>query len=250
MSSKYARIYIEGDAKGAQKATRDAEAAIKQLNQAGRRHFDSLRSSAAGFGVGLGAAGLVGVLGQSVRAFGESEKSGARLGAQLRQMGLDTDQVRKHIDNVVQSQSKMKAFDDEDLTDAFTRILRTAKDVDTALGPQGIGLAMDIARARGIDLSSAADMVAKAYLGQTTGLKRAGVEIQKGATAQEALAAAQKTFGGQAKEYGESSAAAADRAAIAWENAPRMPFRGLAFPRLSSADRVAPEDGTRFPSTS
>ncbi len=212
-----ARIYITGDASGVGKAARDAERALGRLSGSAKASFGRMTEVAGGFGLAMGAGGVLGVMKDSVSAYQASEASAARLSAQLATMGQNTDQVTSKINDAIQAQSEFGAFDDEDLTDAFTRIVRVTGDVNQALDLNN--LAMDIARARNVDLATAADAVAKAAMGQSTAMKRMGVDVYKGMTATELLAAAQQKFAGQAQAYGESSAAAADRASIAWENA-------------------------------
>ena len=212
-----ARIYITADASGVGKAARDASRALDRLSKGAGVSFGRMTEVAGGFGLAMGAGGVLGVMKDSVSAYQASEASAARLSAQLATMGQNTDQVTSKINDAIQAQSEFGAFDDEDLTDAFTRIVRVTGDVNQALDLNN--LAMDIARARNVDLATAADAVAKAAMGQSTAMKRMGVDVYKGMTATELLAAAQQKFAGQAQAYGESSAAAADRASIAWENA-------------------------------
>lgn len=216
-SNSTVKIYVTGDAKGVSRASRDAERALDRLHGRARVSFGRMTELAGGFGLAMGGAGVIGVMQDSVKAFQESEKSGARLAAQLRAIGQDSDRTRGQIETAIQAQSKFGAFDDEDLQDSFTRIVRTTKDVTEALDLNN--LAMDIARGKGIDLAAAAEIVAKTAGGNTTALRKMGIQIDKDATAQEALAAAQAAFAGQAAEYADSSAASADRAGIAWQNA-------------------------------
>lgn len=211
------RIYINGDASGVSKAARDAERALGRMSNSSKVSFGRMTEVAGGFGLAMGAGGVIGVLKDSVGAYQESEKSAARMGAQLQTIGQNTDAVTAKINDAIEAQSKFGAFDDEDLQDAFTRIVRSTGDVNEALDLNN--LAMDIARGKGVDLSVAAEAVAKAYDGNVGALRRMGVAVDKGASAQDALAAAQAKYGGQAKAYGETSAAAADRASIAWGNA-------------------------------
>lgn len=61
-----------------------------------------------------------------------------------------------------------------------------------------MGLVEDLAKARGLSLSSAATAVGKAIDGKTAALQRYGVVVQKGQSIEEALTQAQKRYGGQA----------------------------------------------------
>lgn len=211
------KIYIQGDAGGVNRAARDAERSLARLHGRASTAFRGMTEVAGGFGLAMGAAGVLGAVQQSVSAYQESEKSGARMAAQLDTLSKNTEIYRQRIDDAIKAQSEFGAFDDEDLQDSFTKLLRSTGDVGEALKLNN--LVMDIARGRGVDLATAADAVAKAAAGNTTALKRMGIQIDEGASSQEALAAAQDKYAGQAKKYGETNAAEADRAAIAWENA-------------------------------
>ena len=211
------KIYLQGDSAGISRAARDAERSLARLHGRASTAFRGMSEVAGGFGLAMGAAGVLGAVQQSVQAYQESEKSGARMSAQLDTLSKNTDLYRQRIDDAIKAQSEFGAFDDEDLQDSFTKLLRSTGDVNEALRLNN--LVMDIARGRGVDLATASDAVAKAAAGNTGALKRMGVQIEKGASAQEALAAAQDKYAGQAKTYGETNAAEADRAAIAWENA-------------------------------
>ena len=74
-----------------------------------------------------------------------------------------------------------------------------------------LGLATDLARAKNMDLGTAAKLVGKVADGNTSALSRYGIIIKKGATATQALGALQQRFAGAAKTYGDSSAGAADK---------------------------------------
>lgn len=211
------RIYIQGDSGGLNRAARDAERSLARLHGRASTAFRGMTEVAGGFGIAMGAAGVLGAVQQSVQAYQESEKSGARMSAQLDTLAKNTSLYRQQIDDAIKAQSEFGAFDDEDLQDSFTKLVRATGDVGQALELNN--LVMDIARGRGVDLATASDAVAKAAAGNTGALKRMGVQVEKGASAQEALAAAQSKYAGQAKQYGETNAASADRSAIAWENA-------------------------------
>ena len=211
------KIFIQGDAGGVSRAARDAERSLSRLHGRASSAFRGMSEVAGGFGLAMGAQGVLGAVQDSVKAYQESEKSGARMAAQLETLGANTEAYRKQIDDAIQAQSKFGAFDDEDLQDSFTKLVRSTGDVRKALELNN--LVMDIARGRGVDLATAADAVAKAAAGNTGALRRMGVQVEKGASAQDALAQAQAKYAGQAKQYGETNAAAADRASIAWENA-------------------------------
>jgi hypothetical protein len=167
--------------------------------------------------VGAAAAGgLVIGLKKSADAAIEAEKANARLQAQLKASGISFEEHEKRIQKVIDAHSQLSGFDDEDLGDSFTNIVRVVGDVNKALDLNVI--AMDIARARHMDVAKAGELVGKVAGGNTGILSRYGIVIKDGATATEALAQLQQKFSGQARAYGETTAGAQDRARVAFEN--------------------------------
>jgi len=170
---------------------------------------------AAGAGVAVGGALVLG-LKSSVEAAMEAEKSQANLRSALKNVGSDTPAVRGQIDTMVSSLTNLGGWDDEDLQDAFADLTRTTGDAGKAM--QNMGLVSDLARAKNISLSQAAKIVGRVQNGNTGILKRYGIELKKGATAHDALAAMQKKFGGAAKAYGDTTAGQIDKAKVAFGN--------------------------------
>ncbi|MFN0092893.1 MAG: peptidoglycan DD-metalloendopeptidase family protein [Acidimicrobiales bacterium] len=208
------RIRYVADTADLKRGTRDAELQVQGLQGA----FGGLaRQGALLAGGFLGAQGVVSAITGSVRAAQEAEQSAVRLKTQLGALGISYDDNRQRIDDVIQAQSRLAALDDEELADSFTTIVRVTGDVNEALELNA--LAADIARGRNMDLAAAGEIVAKVAAGNTGILSRYGIQIEKGASATEALAELQAKFAGQAEAYGESNAGAADRARVAWENA-------------------------------
>lgn len=170
---------------------------------------------AAGAGVVVGGALVVG-LKSSVDAAIAAEKSQANLRSALKNVGSDTPKVRGQIDTMVSSLTNLGGWDDEDLQDAFADLTRTTGDAGKAM--KGMGMVSDLARAKNIPLSKAAQIVGRVMNGNTGILKRYGINLKKGATAQEALAAMQKKFGGAAKAYGDTTQGSIDKAKVAFGN--------------------------------
>lgn len=218
------------------------------------RAFGRSASAAGGFGskvksagkvAGLAAAGGIAALGvglkKSLDAAKEAEVSQKKLQAQLKALGISYKEHGGIIDDTLRKQSQLSAFDDEELSDSFTQLVRATGDVNKALELNA--LTMDLARAKGMSLEAAAMMVTKAQMGQLGALRRSGIEIEKVTTAQDALGKGaskaaqeqakaadlaatkqqaitllQEKFAGQAKAYGETAAGAQERFGVALEN--------------------------------
>lgn len=211
MASADLKVIITGDARGLSRAYKDAERSTSRFGGAVGK-LGILAGGAAVAGVGALAVGLK----RSVDSAMEAERVQASLAAQMRASGLSMDQNREAIDKTVGSLSRMSGIDDEALVSAFTRLVRSTGDVKKA--QEQMALVADMARAKQMDVGAAADVVGKAIDGNVGILKRYGVEIEKGATVQQALAAAQTAFAGQAEAYGRTTAGAQDRVKVAMEN--------------------------------
>lgn len=199
--------------------TRDLSRAFSQID----KQSVSLRKSLGGFAktaaLGAGAAGIgalvVGLKG-AVSAAKEAEKAQARLEQALASANISYDKHGAAINAAIQKTSKLAALDDEDLSDAFAKLVRTTGDVTKAT--EGMALAADIARARNISLEAATKMVEKAQAGQETAFTRVGIRLKKNQDATDALTIAQERFGGAAEKYGKTAAGSQERLSVAFEN--------------------------------
>lgn len=217
LGANTSKWYFVGDSSSLERATKRSEDSLDRLNRTGKSAFGGLASSAGALTGLLGVGGLAYGLKGLTDAALESEKAAARMRTQFEALGIDFEAHRQRVDDVIQAQSRLAALDDEDLSDSFTTILRVTGDVNRSLELNA--LAADIARGRQIELAAAGEIVAKVAGGNVGILSRYGISIEKGASATEALGELQRLFAGQAEAYGASNAGAADRAAVAWENA-------------------------------
>lgn len=135
----------------------------------------------------------------SVKAAAEEEKGIARLGAAVTASGGDWQNAKKDIDAYLASELKRVALDDGEGRDSLTRLTAATGDYKKAM--ELLPLAVDLAKAKNIDLASATEIVGKVANGNTGILGRYGITLEKGATATEALAEMQKRFAGQGEAY-------------------------------------------------
>lgn len=203
----------ERESRRAIKATDDNVRAQGRLRTA----FGSVSSAGVGVFAAAGGgyaiyAGLKSITG----AAGEAEVSQQKLETQVTALGRSYRAHAEEIDRVIQKTSLLAGIDDEDLADAFTSIARTSGSVKDGL--EGIGIAADIARARHMDVAKAGDLVGKVFAGNFTALKRYGIVLDENATKEEAIAAIQQKFAGQARAYGRTQTGAVERLSVAWEN--------------------------------
>lgn len=215
-------IEIVGDSSSYERAVRRSSGATTQLNaDAGRLTAVSTKlSTLKGIGAGLVASEAVSVLRDFVAEAQRSEVILGQTKVAVEAAGLSWDASSKQIEDAAGRVSRAASFDDEDILLSFQRFVRTQKDVEKSLDL--VGLAADVARGRYISLEAATEIVNKAANGQIGAVRRLVPEIDKNATAVEALAALQRQYAGAAQEYSSSSAGAVDRLTTSLGNAKEM----------------------------
>jgi hypothetical protein len=215
MATRALEVVITGDSRKFSASVKGADRDLNRLEQSGKKTLGSLKTGMLAVGAAA-TAGLAVGLKKSAEAAIEAEKANARLQSQLAALGIRYSEHEKQIQKVIDKHSQLSGFDDEDLGDSFTNIVRIVGDVNKALDLNT--LAMDFARAKHMDVAKAGELVGKVAGGNTGILSRYGIQIEKGATATEALGVLQQKFAGQAKAYGETTAGAVDRSQVAFEN--------------------------------
>lgn len=173
------------------------------------------RGAVAGFGGAVAITAATRAIGSAITAAAEAEQVLGQTRVAVEQTGKSWEQYGKTIQDAIAEQSKF-GFDDEALLRTFSLFVRQSNDVGEALRRNNI--AMDIARARFIDLEQAASLVNKAALGQSGALRRIGIDARRGATGVELLAQLEREFGGAAEEASSSAQASLDRYNVAVEN--------------------------------
>ena len=133
----------------------------------------------------------------------------------LEATGKSWEQYGAQIEAAVASQSKL-GFDDEALLQTFSLFVRQTNDVGKALEENN--LAMDVARARFIDLDSAAGIVNKAALGMAGSLRRLGIDTKGATTGTELLTLLTEKYGGSAQKAAGDASTAFDRASVSIDN--------------------------------
>lgn len=176
--------------------------------------FDTLgkskgfQSIVSGVGVGIGVAvwnqavgSITGVIGDMIQAAREDEASIQKLGTALRDNVKDFDGNTAAIEKTLKARINLGFSDDEQRISLGTLATAT-HDVTKSLALEAG--AMDIARARNIDLATASDAVAKAYAGNMKGLKNLIPGLNMGKSSSEALANAFAAVRGQAEDFAKT----------------------------------------------
>lgn len=177
----------------------------RSLDSADRASGRFSRSGAA-MGAALGA--VTGVLSNAARAAAEAEVSQTRLQSSVEATGALYEEFAAQLTAAGEAAVQM-AFDDEEAADALSYLTQATGDAQTAIND--LGLVMDIARGRGIGLAEAAKIVAAAEQERFGALARIGIKLDENATKEEAIAALQARYAGQAAAYAETQAGGYDR---------------------------------------
>lgn len=195
----------------------EAQAAGAQITQSNdRAAASSERFSKAGaaLGVAIGSATLL--MGDFAKKAADDQASTERMRQSVENTGKSYDEYAQKIDAAIKK-GQEKAFTDDQTRDAIVKLNAVTNDTGKSLDQ--LGLAMDFARARGIDLSTSAEIIAKVYGGNIGILARYGIAVDKNATSTEALALIQQRAAGQAETYANTSAGQAAMVRDKWDEA-------------------------------
>jgi hypothetical protein len=149
--------------------------------------------------------GVVGVLGNMIEGAIEDEKVNAKLLASLKANVKGFDGSTDAIDRYIDKQTDL-GFMDEQVADSLAQLVTATGDVTEAQTFQAA--AMDLARLKGVDLATATDALTKIEGGSFRILKSLGIELDKGATKTDALAAVQAAAAGQATAFANTTSGA------------------------------------------
>lgn len=179
-----------------------------------KRGLSEASADAKKSGVGIGQAfavagsiiasiGIAAWLEQGAEKAMAAEVATGRLKTVVENTGVAYASVEASINSLLSAQSRQSAFSRGELRGALTELTLMTHDVGKAQGL--LGLTADLARAKEIDLSTAAMLIGKVYAGNVSMLKRYGIVVKEGATAAEALAEIQKVVAGAAEEYASTT---------------------------------------------
>lgn len=145
-----------------------------------------------------GGAALTAFLYSSVKAAAESEEAMASMDATLKSMGKSAENNRKAVLDAADAAVKL-GFDDEDAALSITKLYQRTNDLSQATKLNN--LAMDLARAKHIDLRTATEAVSMVLSGQGRVLTQYGISLKETADPLKALEELQKQVAGQADAF-------------------------------------------------
>lgn len=219
-------VRILGDTKGLERSFaranqssaqfgRQMETTGAKIDKTTKKFGAFTRGAAAGFGGAFALTAGIQQVKQLAEVAAESEQVLGQTQVALESTGKSWEKYSGIIEDTIQAQSRL-GFDDEELLKTFSLFVRNTDDVGEALRRNN--LAMDVARARFIDLEAAAQIVNKAALGNAGALRRLGIDAQKGASGLQLLTLLQEKYGGSAEAASDDAATSFDRTQVAMEN--------------------------------
>lgn len=168
--------------------------------------FGGLKRGATLAGGGVLALGAA--FGVAVKKAADEETGIARLNQTLKNSIPNWNGNTDAVDAYIKKQQKL-AFADDELRDSLNDLVIQTGDLKKAQELQTT--AMDLARAKGMDLQTATKLVGKVNAENIGILKRYGIAIDDNATSEEALTAIRKAAGGQAQTYARTTEGALKR---------------------------------------
>lgn len=133
----------------------------------------------------------------------DDEKAQAKLTAVLKARGLATTENLKATEESIKAGAKL-AFTDDAVREGLSTATQFTNNFSKA--QRILAVSQDLARAKNISLEKATLLVGRAFDGNTTGLSRMGVAIEKGTKGTAALEAVSAKFGGSAEAYTKTTA--------------------------------------------
>ena len=145
---------------------------------------------------------LTDVMSDGIRAAIEDEKAQAQLNQTIKANVKGWDENTAAIEEAIKAGAQL-AFTDDEVRAGLNQLIPRTKDIAEANRLNA--LAMDLARAKNLSLEEAASLVGKAYSGQASALKRAGIAIKNTKNSTAALAELQNVVAGQADKYASTA---------------------------------------------
>jgi hypothetical protein len=214
-------IAVAVDDGGAVTKIRNISGAFDKLGGpgSGASLFGNVGAKAVAFGFNLiadAASGTIGFLRGAVDAAMADQASMALLAQSLKNNIPNWDGSTAAIDAYTEAQIK-RGFEDDATRASIAQLVGVTHDQTEAMNLTT--LAEDLARAKGIDLATATDIVTKAHQGNSKALKALGIDVKAGATAAETLDAIQQNVKGSADRWNDTMSGRLNKSQVAFNEA-------------------------------
>lgn len=138
---------------------------------------------------------------KSVDAYGEQEVAVAKLVKALENQGIASDATVNHLQSLASELQNLTGYGDEAIISMQALLTTFGLQGDTL--DRATRATLDMASAQGVDLTAAAQLVGKAFVGETGALSRYGIIVDKGLDSTQKFEAVMKQletrFGGTAQ---------------------------------------------------
>ena len=185
-------IQITADPKHAQAGFKSTQTAFGKMADGIKRHRKAIGIGLSAIGAGITALGVSAVKSAQDEAIGI-----AQLDQALQNVGTSYDAQAAAIEKVIAAQQNKTNFGDEAQRGALMGLISVSGDYESAMS--ALPAVLDLAAGKSMDLGAASTLVARAISGETSALKRYGIEVEKGAGSTEVITAIMAKFGGQAE---------------------------------------------------
>lgn len=197
--------------------------ANKSLNSL-QRNF---RKFAGGLGVGLGITAVTAFGKAAAKSFAADEKAAVRLAKVVDNLGLSF--ANPQLNNYVESLTLASGVSDDKLRPALQALLQTTGSVTNS--QKLLAQAIDVAAGTGIDLTTVANDLAQAYVGNTRGLRKYNLGLTKAelqaASFEKIQKLLNKQFSGSQAAYLETYAGKMEKLGNAANEAKEIIGKGL-----------------------
>ena len=201
--------------------------AFDQADKATQKLTNNVKKLAGAFGVAFSTRAVVNFSKQSIKAFAEDDAAITVLRQNLKNLGLAYQSV--NVENFIGKLEQQTGILDDELRPAYAKLSKVT--LSTTKTQELMALAVDLARANGLEFSDVINTLSRAYVGNYKGLKQlntgltdAELKTKNFAEIQEILI---KQSQGAGKAYIETFAGSIDKLAVASANAKEVIGEGL-----------------------
>ena len=189
-------VTLEADIKKLKEGLDNAGKETKSFTSKAKAWFEESKMAMLGGAAAIGAAAI-----KSIQAFGEQEQAIVKMNQALANQGIYSQETSKDLIDYATALQATTTYADENIIATEAQL--------TAFGLEGQQLkqvtqaTLDLAAAKGMDLASAANILGKAFAGETTSLGKLGIKVDESIPKNERFAAIMDkvtgAFGGQAQ---------------------------------------------------
>lgn len=201
--------------RGAKQETAEAQKAAKSFDDTLKGIINTIKGVVVALGLLKGAQAVLHFLADTLRLAGEDEASVLRLSAAVKASGGNWQTAAGQIETYLRAERDRVALDDGEGRESLIQLITLTGDYTSAM--KLLPIAIDVARAKGMDLVSASELIGRVSQGNTAMLTRYGIVLREGASATEALAEIQRRFAGQGEAWAQSYQGQLRMLQITWQ---------------------------------